>query len=128
MSDVYSDINDDQPRKLFDAAGSFGTPARFDKVLASATDAQLKYRDEHSYAADAAATLLRLARADRRRHRAHKDFIGYGVHATDAHQARRCILRAYGRTEAEKVLRERADGTVPNKFAPRQAPDKRKSS
>ena len=49
MSDIYADINDDQPRKLFDAAGSFGTPARFDKVLASATDAQLKYRDEHKH-------------------------------------------------------------------------------
>ena len=49
MSDIYADINDDQPRKLFDAAGSFGTPARFDKVLASATDAQLKYKDEHKH-------------------------------------------------------------------------------
>ena len=119
MSDIYADINDDQPRKLFDAAGSFGTPARFDKVLASATDAQLKYKDEHKHTLlmrlqhhhdwpeQTAAVIERM-----------KDFIGYGVHATDAHDDTALHFAcAYGRTEAEKVLREHgADGTMPNKF------------
>ena len=73
--------------------------ACLDKVLTSATDAQLKYKGDpllmrlqhhHDWPEQTAAVIERM-----------KDFIGYGVHAIDAHDealhfGARIVLREHG--------------------------------